>query len=45
VQCAKSKFLPEAVGKAMDRVAEAVDTRQDAGLAGAARSILERSEW
>jgi hypothetical protein len=36
---------PEAITAAMDRVAEAVDTRPDAGLVGAARRILERTEW
>jgi len=36
---------PEAVTDAMNRVAEAVDTRPDPALAGTARSILEHTEW
>jgi len=36
---------PEAVTAAMNRVADAIDTRLDAGLASAGRAILERSEW
>ena len=36
---------PEAVTDAMNRVAEAIDTRPDPVLAGAARSILEHTEW
>lgn len=36
---------PEAVTQAMNRVAELVDTRPDPGVAGAARRILERTEW
>lgn len=29
----------------MNRVADAIDTRLDPALAGAAQSILERTEW
>jgi predicted transcriptional regulator len=36
---------PDAITEAMNRVADAIDTRPDAGLAQAARSILERTEW
>lgn len=36
---------PEAVTEAMNRVAELVDTRPDPGIVGAARRILERTEW
>ncbi len=36
---------PEAVTQAMNRVADAIDTRPDPGVAGAARSVLERTEW
>jgi len=36
---------PEAVTQAMNRVAEAIDTRPDPAVAGAARSILEHTEW
>ncbi len=36
---------PDAVRAAMDRVADAVDTHPDAGLAAAARRVLARSEW
>ncbi len=36
---------PDAITEAMNRVADTVDTHLDAGLAGAARGILERSEW
>lgn len=35
----------EAVTRAMNRVADAIDTRLDPALAGAARHILERTEW
>jgi len=34
-----------AVTEAMNRVADAIDTRPDPGLAAAARSILEHTEW
>jgi ribosomal protein S7 len=36
---------PDAVTAAMNRVADAVDTHPDPGLASAARNILERSQW
>jgi predicted transcriptional regulator len=36
---------PEAVTDAMNRVAEAIDTRPDPALARAARSILEHTDW
>ena len=36
---------PEAVTRAMNRVAELVDTRSEPGVAGAARRILENTEW
>ena len=36
---------PEAVTQAMNRVAELVDTRSQPGVAGAARRILEQTEW
>jgi predicted transcriptional regulator len=36
---------PDAVTQAMNRVAEAVDTRSQPGVAGAARRILENTEW
>jgi hypothetical protein len=36
---------PEAVTRAMNRSAELVDTRSEPGVAGAARRILENSEW
>jgi hypothetical protein len=36
---------PEAVTKAMNRVAALVDTRLDPGLAAASRRVLERTEW
>ena len=36
---------PEAVTEAMNRVAELVDTRPDPDVAGAARRVLERTEW
>jgi len=36
---------PEAVTEAMNRVAKLVDTRPDPCVAGAARRILERTEW
>jgi predicted transcriptional regulator len=35
----------EAMIATMNRVAQAVDTRLDAALAGAAGRVLERSEW
>jgi hypothetical protein len=35
---------PEAVTEAMNRV-ELLDTRPDPGVAGAARRVLERTEW
>jgi len=34
-----------AVTEAMNRVADAIDTRPDPGLAAAARSIIEHTEW
>ncbi len=36
---------PEAVTRAMNRVADAIDTRLDPAFAVAARGILERTEW
>jgi len=36
---------PEAVTQAMNRVAELLDTRSEPGVAGAARRILEHTEW
>jgi hypothetical protein len=36
---------PEAVTRAMNRVADAIDTRLDPAFTGAARGILERTEW
>ena len=36
---------PEAVTKAINRVADLVDTRPDPGVAGATGRILERTEW
>lgn len=36
---------PDAVTAAMNRVTDAIETRPDAGLAAAARHILERTEW
>lgn len=36
---------PEAVTEAMNRVCEAVDTRPDPGISGAARRTLEGVEW
>ncbi len=35
----------EAVTKAMNRVVELVDTRSQPGVAGAARRILEHTDW
>ncbi len=35
----------EAVTRAVNRVADALDTRPDPAFTGAARSILERTEW
>jgi predicted transcriptional regulator len=35
----------EAMTAAMNRVAKAIDTRLDPGLAAAAKKILERTEW
>lgn len=40
-----ARHEPEAVTEAMNRVADALDTRLDAPAKGAARSLLERSEW
>ncbi len=40
-----ARHVPEAVTWAMNRVADAIDTRPDPAFAGAARSILERTEW
>jgi hypothetical protein len=40
-----ARHNPEAVTAAMNRVADAVDMRPDPGLGGAARRILERTEW
>jgi predicted DNA-binding protein len=36
---------PEAVTEAMNRLAQVVDSRLDPGLVGAARKVLERTEW
>jgi hypothetical protein len=36
---------PAAVTQAMNRVAEALDTRSEASVAGAARRVLENTEW
>jgi hypothetical protein len=36
---------PEAVTQAMNRVAEVLDTRSEPSVAGAARRILENTEW
>jgi metal-responsive CopG/Arc/MetJ family transcriptional regulator len=36
---------PEAVTEAMNRVCEAVDTRPEPAIAGAARRTLETVEW
>jgi hypothetical protein len=36
---------PAAITEAMNRVADAIDTRPDPDLAAAARSILEKTEW
>ncbi|HXY38947.1 MAG TPA: hypothetical protein VEQ10_04710 [Vicinamibacteria bacterium] len=36
---------PAAVTEAMNRVADAIDTRPDPALAWAARSVLESTEW
>jgi hypothetical protein len=36
---------PDAITEAMNRVADTVDTHLNSGLAGAARAVLERSEW
>jgi hypothetical protein len=35
----------EAVTQAMNRVAEVLDTRSEPSVAGAARRILENTEW
>lgn len=35
----------EAVTAAMNRVADAIDTRLDPGMAAAAGRVLERAEW
>jgi hypothetical protein len=40
-----ARHEPGAVTEAMNRVADAVDTRPDPALATAARSILESTEW
>ncbi len=36
---------PGAVTEAMNRVADAIDTRPDPALAAAARSVLDQTEW
>lgn len=36
---------PEAVTEAMNRVCEAVDTRSDPAVSGAAKRTLENVEW
>jgi hypothetical protein len=36
---------PQAVTEAMNRIAGLLDTRPDPGVDGAARRILERSDW
>lgn len=36
---------PEAVTEAMNRAVGSVDARPDQGLAGAARRVLEKTEW
>jgi hypothetical protein len=36
---------PEAITQAMNRVAEVLDTRSEPSVAGAARRILENTEW
>jgi predicted DNA-binding protein len=40
-----ARHEPEAITEAMNRVADMVDTRPDAGVAAAARKVLERTEW
>ena len=35
----------DAITEAMNRVCETLDTRQDPALSGAARRILQRTEW
>ncbi len=40
-----AKHSPEEITEAMNRVADAVDTRADGFLRTAARRILERTEW
>jgi hypothetical protein len=39
------RLEPESVTRAMDEVCAALDSRPDPWLAGAARRVLERSEW
>lgn len=36
---------PDAVTEAMNRVADAIDTRPDPGIAGVAERALHRTEW
>jgi predicted DNA-binding protein len=36
---------PDAITQAMNRVAEVLDTRSEPSVAGAARRILENTEW
>jgi hypothetical protein len=36
---------PEAITDAMNRVADAIDTHPDSGIAGVAERTLRRSEW
>ncbi len=36
---------PEAITEAVNRVTELMDSRPDPGVAGAARRILERTDW
>jgi len=40
-----ARHEPEAITEAMNRVADMMDTRPDAGVAAAARRVLERAEW
>jgi hypothetical protein len=40
-----ARHEPEAVTEAMNRVAAALDTRLDPGVAAASRKVLERTEW
>lgn len=40
-----ARHEPEAVTEAMNRVAAALDTRLDPGVAAASGKVLERTEW